>query len=95
MPMPRVAIARGSSCARTAYFCCPKIWTCATPDTVLSRCAMSVSANSFTCDSGSVGELTARYSTGWSAGFTLRYDGGLGMSAGSWRCACAIADCTS
>ncbi len=32
---------------------------------------------------------------GWSAGFTLRNDGGVGISGGSCPCACEIADCTS
>ncbi len=32
---------------------------------------------------------------GESAGFTLRYEGGLGISGGSWRSVAAIADCTS
>src|SRR5574340_855601 len=32
---------------------------------------------------------------GESAGFTLRNDGGLGMSSGSWRAADAMAACTS
>src|SRR6476646_4308135 len=33
--------------------------------------------------------------TGWSAGLTFWYDGGAGMSGGSWRPAAEIADCTS
>jgi hypothetical protein len=32
---------------------------------------------------------------GWSAGFTLRYEGGVGMSRGSWRETAAMAACTS
>ena len=39
--------------------------------------------------------VITRNSTGDSAGFTLRNDGGLGMSGGSDRCADEIADCTS
>src|SRR5689334_5081401 len=33
--------------------------------------------------------------TGWSAGLTFPYVGGLGMFGGSWRAAAEIADCTS
>ena len=46
------------------------------------RCAMVVSAASSTCESFSVGELSARYKIGWSAGFTLRKEGGVGMLGG-------------
>ncbi len=60
MPMPLVARARGSSWTRTAYFCAPKTWTCATPETVEIRCAMIVSAYSSIVESGSVGEVRAR-----------------------------------
>src|SRR6266571_5279328 len=31
IPIPRIASAEGSSCARTAYFCSPVTSTCATP----------------------------------------------------------------
>ena len=34
MPIPFVARAFGSTWRRTAYFCAPKTWTCATPETV-------------------------------------------------------------
>ena len=71
------------------------MFTCATPVTVDSRCAMTVSAYSFTCDSGSVSELSARNMIAWSAGLTFCSDGGVGMSGGSWRAARAIIDCTS
>ena len=93
--MPRAASSRGSTCARTAYFCGPKMETCATPGVVEMRWARSVSAYSFTSESRSVGERTARKSTGESAGFTFLYDGGLGMSRGSRRAAAAMALCTS
>ena len=59
-PMPRVASSRGSSCARTAYFCEPRMFTCATPGVVEMRCARSVSAYSFTSESRSVEEVSAR-----------------------------------
>ena len=48
MPMPSVAIALGSSWARTAYFCEPKIPTWATPLIVEMRCARLVCAYSST-----------------------------------------------
>jgi hypothetical protein len=38
----------GSICTRTAYFCAPKMVTCATPGRVEMRCDISVSAYSFT-----------------------------------------------
>ena len=59
------------------------------------RCVSIVSAYSSTSDSGSVGELSARKSTGWSAGFVLRYDGGAGISFGRRRCTAAMAAWTS
>ena len=58
--MPRLASASGSSCTRTAYFWLPNTCTCATPLTIEMRCAIIVSAYSSTCDSGSVGETSAR-----------------------------------
>src|SRR5207244_4495618 len=60
-PMPRAASARGSTCTRTAYFCEPKIVTCATPLTVEMRWARNVCAYSSTVYSGCVGELGDRY----------------------------------
>jgi hypothetical protein len=45
---------------RTAYFWAPKIWTWATPRTVESRWATTVSAYSLTAERGSVTELKAR-----------------------------------
>ena len=59
------------------------------------RCARLVSAYSSTVESGSVGELSARYRMGWSAGFTFWYEGGVGMPGGSWGAAAAMAACTS
>ncbi len=48
MPMPRVAMALGSSWARTAYFCEPKICTWATPAMVEMRWERLVCAYSST-----------------------------------------------
>src|ERR1041384_758256 len=45
--------------------------------------------------SGTVGEVTAMNSTGWSAGFTFLYDGGLGISGGRRLAVRAIAAWTS
>jgi hypothetical protein len=47
-PIPRVVSARGSTWTRTAYFCEPKTWTCATPVTVEMRWARFVCAYSST-----------------------------------------------
>jgi len=59
------------------------------------RWASMVSAYSLTCGRGRVGEDTARYRMGWSAGLTLRSTGGAGSSEGSFRWAEAMAACTS
>ncbi len=80
---------------RTANFCAPKMLTCATPFSVEIRWATLISAYSLISDSGSVGELSARNRIGMSAGFTLRSDGGDGMSGGSDRAVREIAPCTS
>src|SRR3990170_5891536 len=80
---------------RTAYFCEPKTSTWATPLTIEIRCARIVSAYSSTVESGRVSEVRAKRSTEKLAGFTLRYDGGLGMVDGKSRAARAIIDCTS
>jgi hypothetical protein len=48
MPSPREASARGSTCTRTAYFCEPKMVTCATPVIVEMRWARNVCAYSST-----------------------------------------------
>ncbi len=85
----------GSSWARTAYFWEPYTLTWATPLMVEMRRAIRVWAYSSTAESGSVGELRARYRTGWSAGLTLRNDGGVGMFFGSVRTAREMAACTS
>ena len=80
---------------RTANFCEPKTFTCATPGRLEMRWASMVSAYSSTCCSGKVGELSARNRIGESDGLTLRMVGGFGISAGSLRRLPAIADCTS
>src|SRR6185295_3563196 len=67
----------------------------ATPLTVEMLCAISDSAYSSTSDKDSVAEESARLRIGWSAGFTLLIEGGVGMFAGNCRDACAIAVCTS
>ena len=95
MPICRDASSRGSRSIRTANFWAPWMFTCATPLTVDSRWAITVSAYSFTCDSGRVSEPSARNRIGWSAGLTFCSDGGVGMSGGSCRAARAIIDCTS
>ncbi len=69
--------------------------TWATPLIMEMRWASRVSANSLTWYSGSVGEDTARYRMGWSAGLTLRSTGGVGRSEGRLRWAEAMAACTS
>ena len=81
----------GSSCTRTAYCWEPKTWTWATPLTIEIRWASWVSAYSATVERGRVGELRARKRIGWSAGLTLRYEGGVGIPGGSCRCASEIA----
>src|SRR5258707_15729026 len=80
---------------RTAYFCDPKTATCATPSTMEMRCASRVSAYSSTVERESVGEESAMYKIGWSAGFTFWYEGGAGIPLGSCREAFEMADCTS
>src|SRR6185503_14827767 len=76
MPIPRLASDVGSSCTRTAYFWAPYTCTCAIPGTIEMRWARYVSPYSSRSDSGIVFEVSAKYRIGWSAGFTLRYDGG-------------------
>jgi hypothetical protein len=56
---------------------------------------MSVSAYSLIVESGSVGDVTATYRTGESAGFTFWYEGGVGICGGRRRAARAIAAWTS
>ena len=60
MPIPRLARRAGSSCTRTAYFWEPSTCTCATPLTIDTRWAMSVSAYSSTAERGRVGEFSDR-----------------------------------
>ena len=92
--MLRDCSACGSIWMRTAYFCAPCTWTCATPETVESRCARKVSAYSSSAESDSVEELSARKRIGESAGFDLLYDGG-SIPCGSCRSVLEIAACTS
>ena len=58
-------------------------------------CARRFSAYSATVESGSVDDESTMFMIGASAGFTLRWVGGLGIDDGSERAAAAIADCTS
>src|SRR6476661_7603377 len=95
MPIWRDASCVGSTSMRTANFCAPNTLTPATPLTIESRCASTVSAYWSTSDSGIVFELSVRNRTGWSAGFTFWYDGGDGMPGGSDREERAIIDWTS
>ena len=85
----------GSSCTRTAYFCCPPTCTCATSGNVEMRCASRFSAYSSTFEIGNVADDSVRMITDESAGFTLRNDGGVGMSDGRFFEAAAMAVCTS
>src|SRR5436305_14348013 len=57
--------------------------------------ARRFSAYSATVDNGSVDDESTMFMIGASAGFTLRWVGGLGIDDGSERAAAAIADCTS
>src|SRR6266446_6943750 len=95
MPTPRAASALGSTCTRTAYFCCPCTWTWATPEIVEMRCARNVSAYSLTVESGRVSEVGVRKKIGESAGFTFRNEGGVDMADGNCFAAAAIAELTS
>ena len=56
--MPRAASKSGSTWTRMAYFCGPRMVTCATPASVDSRCPILISANSLIVDSGSVFETS-------------------------------------
>src|SRR5581483_560980 len=69
-------------------------FTCATPGTIEMRCAIIVSANSSSLDSGMSDERIAKYRIALSAGFTFWYDGGM-MPGGSCRSVLAIIACTS
>jgi len=57
--------------------------------------AMVVSAASSMSDSFIVGELSARYRMGESAGFTFWKVGGVGISGGNWPPAAVMAAWTS
>jgi hypothetical protein len=54
-----VASAVGSTLIRTAYFCEPYTWTCATPETWEMRCAIMFSPYSSSSYIASVGEVSA------------------------------------
>src|SRR6187402_3423490 len=95
MLSPRDARATGFTCTRTAYFCEPLMFTCATPSMVDRRGTIKFCAYSSTLERSVVLEDSTRNSTGDSDGFTLRNEGGLGKSGGSRRSADEIADCTS
>src|SRR5436309_13185224 len=56
---------------------------------------MVVSAYSSKIHSGTVSDSKERNRIGWSAGFTLRNVGGVGMPAGRRAAACVMAVCTS
>src|SRR6266702_5582318 len=92
MPTPRAASALGSTCTRTAYFCCPCTWTWATPEIVEMRCARRVSAYSLTVDNGKVSEVRVRKKIGSSDGFTFLNEGGVVMVGGNCFAAAAIAE---
>src|SRR5215470_17349602 len=74
-----------------AYFCVPYVKTCATQGRVDTRCPILISTYSFMVGSGRVADFRVRSRTGVSPGFTLRYRGGVIISAGSLRDALAIA----
>ncbi len=92
---PLVASASGLAWTRTAKCCWPKISTWATPLSVDSRCAITVSANSSTSEIGTVSEDRLMKITGKSAGFTLMKNGGMVICRGRCFAAVVIADCTS
>ncbi len=85
----------GSTCTRTAYLADPNTCTCATPETIETRCATIVSAYSSRSESRIVDEVTKKLRIGVSPGFTLRNEGGLGIPGGSSGMASAIAVSTS
>ncbi len=70
--MPRAASAVGSIWTRTAYFCCPKIETCATPSIVDSDGEITFSAKASRSVSGTVSLTSDIRRIGASAGLTLR-----------------------
>jgi hypothetical protein len=95
MVRPRDVSWSRSASIRTAYFWLPNTETWATPGSVESSGRIVDCAKASTSDSLACFEVSARNRIGWSAGFTLRNDGGAVMSSGKARCALEIADCTS
>ena len=80
---------------RTACFCEPNTFTCATPLTMEMRCATVVWAISSIVDSGSVLDRRTMKKMDWSPALTFWYDGGAGICDGSCRDARPIIACTS
>ena len=70
--MPAWNKASGSSSTRTAGSAAPLMITWPTPSICESCCCSTVLAASYICPRVSVAEVSARISTGASAGFTLR-----------------------
>ncbi len=93
--MLRSVSASGRTRMRTAKRFWPSTRTCATPSIVDSVGEIRFSAKSLSSDRLIDGERSETISTGASAGLTLRYDGGVVISAGSVRCARNSAACTS
>ena len=71
-PMPYLNSAVGFNSTRTAGNAAPPITTWPTPPSCDSFCAITVLAASYNCPRVSVCEVSARISTGASAGLTLR-----------------------
>ena len=80
---------------RTACFCEPNTFTCATPLTIEMRCATLVCAISSSVESGSVLRPQDDEEDRLIAGLTFWYDGGAGICGGSCREARPIIACTS
>ena len=74
---PRAVSCAGSRSTRTAYFAEPKTFTCETPSTIDSRCAIVVSATSSSAVNVMAFDVRAKNRIGEAAGFCLRYDGGM------------------
>ena len=92
---PRTASWSRLARTRTAYFCVPKISTCATPGSVEMRGRIARLANASMSDSLTWLDFRARNITAKSAGLILRKLGGVVSSAGRRRMAEEMADCTS
>ncbi len=92
---PRTASWSRLALTRTAYFCVPKITTCATPGRVEMRGRMARLAKASMSESRTCEDFSARNRIGKSAGLTLRKLGGVGSSIGRRRMAAEICDCTS